>query len=199
MVKRICGEENFGNVMLVTTRWPDDPTLAQKFNCFVREGDLRREFFRGMIRKGSKMWQFDDQVGTALAIVRALMAKKDVTLALQRELGEVDRLQDTTAGAFVVESRLEDEQRHRMLVQEALTDPAKEEEADKLRANIDQRVVDESKLEGDILRTVRKEIHDLKEEMKQQGTHANVVTLITWLIGMGSLAANVVGCVLGAT
>jgi hypothetical protein len=45
MVKRICGEENFGNVMLVTTRWPDDPTLAQKFNGFVREGDLRREIF----------------------------------------------------------------------------------------------------------------------------------------------------------
>jgi hypothetical protein len=73
------------------------------------------------------MWQFDDQVGTALAIVRALMAKEDVTLALQRELVEVKRLQDTTAGAFVVESRLEDEQRHSMLVQEALPDPAKEE------------------------------------------------------------------------
>jgi hypothetical protein len=56
--------------------------------------------------------------------------------------------------------------------------------------------VDESKLEGDILRTVRKEIHDLKEEMKKQGTHANVGTLISWLIGMGSSAANVV---LGAT
>jgi hypothetical protein len=201
MLKRICGEDNYGNIMLITTRWPDTMEYAKKWNCPIREGDLRRDFWKDMIRGGSKMWQFDDQVGTAKAIVRALLAKKDVTLALQRELAGGELLKSTTAGTFVVEERQNDERRHSLMSHEAQSNPDDNrlvEEADMLRKSIDQRKADEPKLSEDIMEKVRSQIEKAKEEIKKQGRRPTVSNVITWLIGMSSLAANIVGTVLGS-
>jgi len=109
MIKLICGEYNYGNVMLVTTHWPKRIDEQKERGCPIREADLRKDFWKEMIKGGSKMFRFDDEEGTARAIVRSLAGKPDITLALQDELAKGKPLSATTAGSFIVNERQSDE------------------------------------------------------------------------------------------
>jgi len=109
MIKLVCGENNYGNVMLVTTHWPKRTEEQKERGCPIREADLRKEFWREMIKGGSKMFRFDDEQGTARAIVRSLAGKPDITLKLQDEMAAGKLLNGTTAGSYIVDSRRDDE------------------------------------------------------------------------------------------
>lgn len=196
MIKRICGSTNYQNVMLVTTHWPKDVETQKETGCPIREGDLRREFWKDMIRGGSKMWRFDDQTPTAKAIVRSLVGKKDITLALQAEMAAGKSLDRTTAGSYIVDARHQDERMLHSKTKALSADPANQGLLDEIKAlqdSINNREEAEAKLKDDILKDIRNGIviaeGEAKKRKMQRPTVANI---ISWLIGLSSLTAQVI-------
>jgi hypothetical protein len=195
MLKRICGPENWGNVMLVTTKWPPKE-FQQKYNLAVREGDLRRDYWREMIRSGSKMWRFEDNQSSAQAIIRSLMQKQPVVFTLQKEMAKGQPLAKTTAGAFVIAERHQDEERHERMSQDLKSNPHDKglsETMETLQGSIEQRRKNEEKLDEDVAGAVEEDMKTiLKEEFKKKGRHPTVTNIITWLLSVGLFTANVV-------
>lgn len=195
MLKRICGPENWGNVMLVTTKWPPKE-FQQKHNLAVREGDLRREYWKEMIRGGSKMWRFEDNKDSAQAIIRSLMQKQAVVFALQKEMAKGRPLANTAAGAFVISERHNDEERHEKLAQDLKTSPHDKELAqyvETLQESIDQRRKNEDRLDEDIVGAVEKDMKTtLKQELKKLGRRPTVANIVMWFLSVGSFTANIV-------
>jgi hypothetical protein len=187
--------------MLVSTQWPDDPEWQRKMNLAVREGDLRRDFWRDMVRGGSKMWRLDNNKATAQAIIRTLMQKDPVEFALQKEMVEGKSLENTTAGTFIVTARHEDEKRHSRLSVDLRNDPTNNrlsQNVEKLQESINQRRVDEEKLKENILKSVKEDIKKaVQDEMKNTGRRPTVNNIISWLLSIGSITASVVQAALG--
>lgn len=100
ILKKICGQESMGNVLLTSSGWSkQDP---EHDACARREGELRDGFWKYMVKSGSQMGRFYGDQHSARMIVSLLLMKKPVMLAMQREL--VDRgmeLKDTAAGAYL--------------------------------------------------------------------------------------------------
>ena len=148
--------------MLVTTHWPKTFEEQNEQGCALREADLRSEFWKDMVKGGSKMVRFDDDIDTARAIVRSLAEKPDITLALQDEMASGVRLSATSAGSFVVNARQEDEDLLKRLQAKAkklAKNPDNAElvqEIEQLQTSIESRKADEERLEGDIVTKIRK-------------------------------------------
>ncbi|KAF2835262.1 hypothetical protein M501DRAFT_999295 [Patellaria atrata CBS 101060] len=102
MFQKICGEEAFGNVVLVTTMWDQlrDPSIGLK-----RDQELRKEFWCMMEKGGSQIYNFDGSSAMAQGIVIGLAGKKDIVLRIQREVNDYGKtLEDTSAGRLVAPS-----------------------------------------------------------------------------------------------
>lgn len=214
MLKRIVGPANYGNVVLVTTRWPSNLSEAVSMGCAVREGDLRRTFWADLIRAGSRMMRFNGNESMAQAVVRHFFDKGDIMLALEAEMETTGgSLEATTAGAFVIDARRRDEEAHRAWVEslEAAPPPQREyqqehrhvddelrKRMEELYASLKQRERDEANLKKDIVSTVKSEIVEtVDKEVKKSGVRPTVVNIVSWLIGVGSLTLGIVGQVLG--
>lgn len=107
MFKRLCGEENFGNIFLLTTMWSE---LKDEGVGLAREQELRDEFWHIMQSKGSQVRSYDGSKAMAESIVCRLVRMPSIVLDIQREL--VDQqltLEETKAGRLMlpkVEQRL---------------------------------------------------------------------------------------------
>jgi hypothetical protein len=100
MFKRLCGEKNMKNVVLLTTMWD---TLKDEGLGLRRDQQLRQEFWSVMESKGSFIRRFDGSGDMAEAIVCRLMRQPNVVLDIQRELvDEGKRLDETSAGQLLV-------------------------------------------------------------------------------------------------
>lgn len=167
-------------VLLVTTNWPRNFDEQIRQSCGVREGDLRRGFWRDMIKGGSSMCRFDGSHSDAKAIVRKLAGKKDVILALQNEMAEGRMLKGTSAFNFIVDARLRDEQR---LAQGA---DAKEIGVD--AEGIAMRKEAEDQLTDDIVRRVQSRIEKEEAAARRQNKKTTVLELIRWIISLTGIA-----------
>ncbi|QDS70179.1 hypothetical protein FKW77_006349 [Venturia effusa] len=191
LVRKVCGAQNFCNVMLVTTRWPDGVEAQRKWHCPIREGDLRRMFWRQMIEGGSRMWRFDDTMESAKAIIRIFEEKDDVVLALQQEMMHGTTLENTSAGSWVIEERRNDEERLAVFLGEG-----NRVEAEDLSQSIQQRVTDEPILKEDVAAKVQADIKAATNELKRESRKRTIANVITWLFQIGSITASVVTAVL---
>lgn len=190
LIKRICGEQNFGNVLLVTTHWPERIEDQKKQQCAVREGDLRRDFWKDMIAGGSVMCRFDNQHKTAKAIVRRLATKPNITLELQQEMAKSKSLKSTSAFSFIVKARQDDEEKARIGQNDADFDDS----ATLCEVNPDGigiRRQDEGRLNDDIVQRVQAVIEQQNEEARKREKKASVKDLFRWIIGLSSLAMGV--------
>lgn len=178
LIKRVCGEHNYQNVLLVTTRWPrlvDDYPL-----CAVREGELRRDFWREMIAGGSAMSRFDNTHATAKAIVRRLAAKDDITLTLQDELAAGKGLKRTAAFSFIVNARCEDEAEMQAEETEA-AGPGRAE-------GVAIRKEAEAGLTDDIVAKVQRAIEEEDANARRKQKRLNVQQLFRWILGLTHVA-----------
>ena len=192
LLQKICGEDNWNHVSLVTTQWPDEK-MQQKFELGTRESDLRREYWRPMIRKGSAMNRFDGDQRSAESIVRSLMAKGSTNFALQREMIEHTTLAETTAGKFIIEARRKDEnlvqgEEFERLPYQSQLQP---DDMAELPESIRQRKSAEPKLQQNIQEAVEVKINqNLRKEAKRTGRFPRLADIISIIIGLGSLATN---------
>jgi len=100
MFKSLCGQQNLGNVVLLTTMWSE---LKDEAVGLARERELRSDFWNMMESSGSTIRRFDGSRAMAEAFVCRLMRKRDIVLDIQNELVEQGkRLEETNAGKLMV-------------------------------------------------------------------------------------------------
>ncbi|KAJ9607870.1 hypothetical protein H2200_007949 [Cladophialophora chaetospira] len=99
MFRRLCGEDAFENVALVTTMWG---LLKDKEVGLQREEQLIEKFWEPMMEMGSYATSFDGSRESAEGIISVLFGKEDVVLRIQKEIVDEGRvIEETTAGAYV--------------------------------------------------------------------------------------------------
>jgi len=105
MFKRLVGDQNLGNIVLLTTMWNQ---LKDEGVGLQRDQQLREDFWNVMEQKGSQIRSYKGSKHQAEAIVCRLMRKRSIILDIQRELvDEGKTLEQTTAGELVL-PRLEE-------------------------------------------------------------------------------------------
>jgi len=93
----LCGNNAFQNIVLTTTMWDD----VDKETGETRERELRDEFWKTMINRGSTISRFEGTRDSAFRVIRPLLdaANDRHTLLLQKEVLNIElRLRETTAG-----------------------------------------------------------------------------------------------------
>lgn len=186
--EKICGENNFHCVTIVTTMWNLLGSEEGHDDGLDRESTLKDkdEFLGRMIRGGAEMVRDCGEHRTAGTIVDNLAKRrKSMVTALQRELAEPGKtLEDTTVGAFLSE-HLEQARRKyevaREELEEALEEAKRERDEDlivelsddllSLKTQVAGRKNDEKilSLTKADLELMRKEwIEEVKKETEQQ-------------------------------
>ena len=178
MIKRICGEHCYSNVMLVMTHWPKSLADQKANGCAVKEKDLRTEFWRDFVRGGSIMKRFDNESISAQAIVRTFAGKQNIVTSLQEQLAQGLKLSQTTAGSFIADARRAEE-----------IDPSPKSSQE--RERLERWRKDEEKLPGDIVRDVRKDIKDADSQARNNKRIPTVALILRWLISVSALAMGV--------
>jgi myosin heavy subunit len=104
--EKICGEECFRDVTVVTTMWSMLRNKEAWEAALLREDILRKrpEFFGSLVAGGARFTKYEESRESALKIVEVLASRQHkVVLNLQREMMISDRmtLSETTAGRFL--------------------------------------------------------------------------------------------------
>ncbi|RMZ13436.1 hypothetical protein D0860_02564 [Hortaea werneckii] len=178
MIKRICGEHCYSNIMLVMTHWPKSLADQKANGCAVKEKDLRTEFWRDLVRGGSIMKRFDNESISAQAIVRTFAGKQNIVTSLQEQLAQGLKLSQTSAGSFIADARR---------AEEIDASPKSSQE----RERLERWKKDEEKLPDDIVRDVRKDIKDADSEARNNKRIPTVALILRWLISVSALAMGV--------
>ncbi|RMY96550.1 hypothetical protein D0861_00060 [Hortaea werneckii] len=178
MVKRICGEHCYSNIMLVMTHWPKSLADQKANGCAVKEKDLRTEFWRDFVRGGSIIKRFDNESISAQAIVRTFAGKENIVTSLQEQLAQGLKLSQTTAGSFITYARRAEE-----------IDPSPKSSQE--RERLERWKKDEEKLPDDIVRDVRNDIKDADSKARNDKRVPTVALILRWLISVSALAMGV--------
>ncbi len=108
MFRKLVGERNMGNVILLTTMWGNLPQ-SEDGEMRVRDLTGKGKFWGGMIASGATHERYHDTKADAYRIVKQMLKNRPVTLQIQEELARGIKLVDTAAGKEVSE-RLEEVQ-----------------------------------------------------------------------------------------
>ncbi|KAJ8094228.1 hypothetical protein PM082_006766 [Marasmius tenuissimus] len=97
MFQKLCGEEAFSNVAIVTTRWD----LEEQEVAMARFEEMKSkpQLCRPIVDKGGSMFPHNRTPESANEIIRHLITgTSPVPLLIQREMAEGMKLSETTAG-----------------------------------------------------------------------------------------------------
>jgi hypothetical protein len=97
MFRKLCGSANLGNVILATTMWEKVP-LAEGNE---RERQLKDEFWKDMLAKGSTIARVSTDRAQATELVKKFLKNSPIVTRLQKELSAGKTLDQTEAGAAV--------------------------------------------------------------------------------------------------
>ncbi|KAF2680395.1 hypothetical protein K458DRAFT_479944 [Lentithecium fluviatile CBS 122367] len=114
MFQKLCGPECFGQIVLATTMWSlVPPDLgAQRERELIKTED----FWGYMYQNGSQIMRHKDQTdrSSALAILDTVIRnRREVTLRIQREMGDGLELEQTGAGRQLNADIIEEREKHR--------------------------------------------------------------------------------------
>jgi hypothetical protein len=111
LFRKLCGNENMGNVTLVTTWW-DKVTLEEGER---RERELRQPggFWSTMLANGSSIVRYDGTAQCANDLVLSMVKNSPMLIKLQREMAAGKSLIDTEAGASINEEILKLQKKHK--------------------------------------------------------------------------------------
>lgn len=197
LLQKTCGEDNWKNVSFITTKWPDE-RMQQKYELGTREGDLRKIYWRPMLRIGSRMYRFEDTAASAQSIIRSMVSQPAVKFALQEEMARTGSLADTSAGKFVIAAREEDEKRYQTVRNPSAQKDMSSQELQQMQESIQKRKQTEAVLQENVGEQINSTLQDhVKQEMRKTGKRPTVVSLIGILIGIGSFCASVVQAITG--
>lgn len=108
MFEQLCGKSSFKQVVLVTTMW-GDPSEEEAFK--KREAELRRFFWRHMIKNGSTIARFDEGDNKSpFDIIGPIVSNATTSrqaLTLQNELNVIKLSLPETSAGRVMYTKLE--------------------------------------------------------------------------------------------
>jgi hypothetical protein len=81
MFRKLCGDGALKNVALVTSMWGDVGKEGR-----AREKQLRRKYLKHVIKKGARLYRYEDTRESAEKILEKILKKKPVLLQIQQEL-----------------------------------------------------------------------------------------------------------------
>ena len=107
MFQKLCGEKNFGNVILCTTMW--DQVKEEEGRRREQELESEATFWSNLISRGAQVMRHHgpDLAVSARKIAESLIQKDTIVLQLQEELDRNGSLLDTSAGRLL-NSAIED-------------------------------------------------------------------------------------------
>jgi hypothetical protein len=116
MFNELCGLNNLKSVILATTHWThgEGKSVPESVGeARVKELEETKEFWGGMIERGSRVEKHDGSKASAIRTVSDLVNRHDpVTLGIQRQLVDEKRsLFDTDAGQALRRELIEDRKR----------------------------------------------------------------------------------------
>ncbi|PSR78105.1 hypothetical protein PHLCEN_2v7569 [Hermanssonia centrifuga] len=106
LFQRLCGEEAFGNVVIVTNMWDKVPPEVGA----EREAELETDqyLFKSILEKGGKMFRHNNTVPSAHMILLHLASKSPVVLRIQKELVDQSRSLAQTAVGVELNRQMSD-------------------------------------------------------------------------------------------
>ncbi len=124
MFERLCGEESFSNVMLLTTKWDKPVDSAQS-----HEEEMINKFWADMIKLGcsrpKRLGAIVDRslniVDPVSDIIAPMLRFRPTWLQIQRELGTGKDLVNTAAGQYVDRDLSNAIAQHKETIESALT------------------------------------------------------------------------------
>lgn len=189
MLQRIVGDSNWGHVTFVTTKWPDENTQSM-LELGTKEADLRRQYWKPMLRRKAKMFRFENNNLSAEAIVRSLLNQDPVKFNLQAEMEQGKSLADTEAGRFIVGARKSDEQKFFEMKKTGSVSHSRDDEFDELEKSVDARKRTEEVLVEDVQENVKKDLKTrVKEEFREK--KPTLLQIVSFLVGITSIAFNI--------
>ncbi|KIW85157.1 hypothetical protein Z517_00547 [Fonsecaea pedrosoi CBS 271.37] len=202
LLQQICGENCWDHVTFVTTKWPDEASQGV-LELGTKESDLRRIFWRPMLRKKAKMFRFENSRASAETILRSLMSQAPVKFALQEEMDSGKTLAETTAGKFIICAREQDEKRIQALKEghqssaAAASGPSAtaadtDDDVEELYEHIETRRKTENVLEEDVNEELEKDLKTKMKDFLKGGKKPTVTTILSLLIGLSSFAFNLI-------
>jgi len=107
MLKKLCGEDSYQHVVIVTTMWDNLDNEAQG-NVRTKQLFTNKEFFGDMVGIGAKPWRFEKTKEDARTLIGQLLNHdENVVLDIQQQLVHGQRLEETTVGAFIYQDLLD--------------------------------------------------------------------------------------------
>ncbi|KAF5321746.1 hypothetical protein D9619_000418 [Psilocybe cf. subviscida] len=107
---KLCGGDACKSVVLGTTQWTRSPDNERKM-AEAREQELRDNFWRDMIKKGSAIQRVDDRATQASPwdlVETVLLKGKSPLLQIQRELKDLHKSLPQTDAAIVLRGRIDE-------------------------------------------------------------------------------------------
>ena len=114
MFQNLVGEDNMGNVKLLTTMWSG--VTSEQGQAWLDE--LVQDFWNVMIAAGAQVDRCDDTAKDGKRIIQSILKTYPVTLRFQREIKDGLRLEETAAGKFVMDRLDELREKHEREIKE---------------------------------------------------------------------------------
>ncbi|KAJ6562430.1 P-loop containing nucleoside triphosphate hydrolase protein, partial [Mycena capillaripes] len=119
MFKKLCGEEAFMNLAIVTTRWDEEDKAVGEAR--LTELETKPQLFKSILDGGGKIFQHNRSEISAHAILRHLIPKIAKPLLIQHEMAvEGRKVSETTAGQELQREVLQQMERHQKQMSELL-------------------------------------------------------------------------------
>jgi len=160
MLRELCGEKNFSNVILCTTMW--DKVDEEEGRRREEELKSKETFWGNLVSRGAQVMRHrgPDFTASARKIAESFIQKDTIVLQLQEELGLNGSLSDTSAGR-VLTSEIEDMKRKHQEEMEALGEEMKAS-SDKVEIEL-LKEYHEKEIEG--LRKATEDLEKLRAEV----------------------------------
>ena len=119
MFKKLCGEDVFSNVAIVTTRW--DQENEGVANKRLEELKSKPQLFKTVIDGGAEIFKHDHRSEeSGRKIIRHLINKAPKALLIQREMAEGKQVLETSAGQELQREIMERTEKHQKEMAELL-------------------------------------------------------------------------------
>jgi len=175
ILQKMCGEEAFPNITVVTTMWNQQEQTAEGGDKGIeRENQLMQTFFASMVQRGTQFRRHHGDRDNAEAIVSELVLRNQtVVLDLQKQMDRGLALSDTPVGQLVEQEQKEQQRRYEQEIRELEDQLRKAQEKKEdgeilaLREELQQQRALQANLEKD-RRSLGANLHQIAEKRNPQ-------------------------------
>ncbi|KAJ3917550.1 P-loop containing nucleoside triphosphate hydrolase protein [Lentinula edodes] len=119
MFEKLCGQDAFSNVAIVTTRWDQEEEAVAKAR--LEELKTKPQLYKPILDGGGAIFRHERTRESANAILSHLVAKTATSLLIQREMVEESKgISETAAGKELQQEILRQVEKHQQEMDELL-------------------------------------------------------------------------------